>query len=547
MIGVLSKPDQRAAVEEFFELFKTPWEFWRDGRRYDAVIVTSERTPQVDARLLVVYGAGDTTAAGMTADHTGGVLRWHGTLVPIYGRVGTFKTTESGNDVQLTTAAGDAAAVRADDVTHRQVRVGFDLFNEVQYLMTAGQPVTNAPIPTLDVHIAILREWLLDAGVALTEILPAPAGHRFAVCLTHDIDFIGVRQHKFDHSMWGFVHRSTIGGLTKLMRGRISVRRYVSMLRAVLLLPFVYLGWAKDFWEPFDWYRRVERSLAATYFLIPYKGRAGEDVPGRRGARRATAYDVTDLSQSVAVLTQEGYEIGVHGIDAWHSTERGREERARVAAITGATEVGIRMHWLLRDSQTMRVLEEAGYSYDSTAGYNETIGYRNGTGQVFRPFGAHSLLELPLHIQDGALFYPGQLNLTEPEAERRCQELVANAERFGGVVTVLWHDRSHGPERFWGDFYMTLVRTLQSSAAWFGTAAQIVGWFRKRRDVRFVATQDGKGHTLRYEGAEIDPPVVVRSYKPRSGAGSAMRDAVPAFVDLPWNGKAPVPLEELCV
>ena len=37
------------------------------------------------------------------------------------------------------------------------------------------------------------------------------------------------------------------------------------------------------------------------------------------------------------------------------------------------------MHWLLHDANTPSVLDEAGYAYDSTVGYNETIGYRAGT------------------------------------------------------------------------------------------------------------------------------------------------------------------------
>src|SRR5207247_325007 len=147
---------------------------------------------------------------------------------------------------------------------------------------------------------------------------------------------------------------------------------------------------------------------------------AGEHVSGRYGSRRATAYDVTDLPEWTATLTQAGCEVGVHGIDAWHSVDSGREELARVAGVAGASVVGMRMHWLLRDTNTAAVLENAGYAYDSTAGYNETIGYRNGTGQVFRPLGTASLLELPLHIQDGALFYPQQLDLSETEAEGRC-------------------------------------------------------------------------------------------------------------------------------
>ena len=94
--------------------------------------------------------------------------------------------------------------------------------------------------------------------------------------------------------------------------------------------------------------------------------------------------------------------------------------RLHAAVTAGKSSIGIRMHWLLRDARTPSVLENAGYAYDSTVGYNETVGYRAGTTQVFRPQGVRRLLELPLHIQDGALFYPQQLDLSEADAWKSC-------------------------------------------------------------------------------------------------------------------------------
>jgi hypothetical protein len=203
------------------------------------------------------------------------------------------------------------------------------------------------------------------------------------------------------------------------------------------------------------------------------------------------------------------------------------------------------MHWLLRDANTPSVLERAGYAYDSTLGYNETVGYRGGTNQVFRPLGAQTLLELPLHIQDGALFYPQRLNLSEPEADKRCQALIDNANTFGGALTLLWHDRSHAPERFWGDFYVNLLQTLRSLNCWFGTAAQVIDWFRKRRQVRFeqVEASSGARTRLRYQGEEIEPPLTVRIYVPghRRDHRESVRDV--EHSDIPWNGKSVDELE----
>lgn len=553
MIGVVANVDEIPIVEEFFELFKTPWEFHRPGRRYDVVIATSDEIPEVQATLLVVYGAG---AKNIDACHSvaafsrqrGSSLQHQEIFLPIYGDLLTFAETSAG--VACVRTDSGTAGLRFRSVDGEILRLGYDLFQEVRVLLSDGQPLENAYLPTLDIHITMLREWILGAGIALLEIPPAPAERSFIVCLTHDIDFVGIRNHFFDHSMWGFLYRSTVGAVRDLFRRRISITRFFKMWRAVVSLPLVYLGWAKDFWDPFDWYLRVEKNLPATYFFIPFKRRPGEHVPGRNASRRGTAYDITDLPQQLAILASEGCEIGVHGIDSWHSAAKGRDELARIAAVSGQSSIGIRMHWLLRDQETFRVLEQVGYAYDSTIGYNETIGYRSGTTQVFRPLGARSLLELPMNIQDGALFYPQRLDLPESEAWERCSKLIESSIRYQGVLTVLWHDRSHGPERFWGDFYIRLVQTLKSSDAWFGTSAQVVNWFRNRRDVRFERVESADDVSLvrtRYQGDEILPPLKIRVHRPLEGpADSTSRHKTESnFVDVPWNGRDSHEIDQL--
>jgi hypothetical protein len=544
VIGVLSSADRAPAVEEFFQLFKTPWEYYQPDREYDVVLVTGEHVPELATKLLLVYSSEVTTidqpsGIRVVSRQRGAIVNARHTPVPIYGQLATFDVDRP-TAVALRTTSGSIAGVRVDSERGDMIRLGYDLFTEVEHLLSAGQPTEHARIPTLDIHIQALRTWIVEAGLPLLEIPPIPAGHMFAVCLTHDIDFVGIGRHRFDHTMWGFLYRATFGAVRDLLRGRMSLGRLLRVWRAVGSLPFVYLGWAKDFWDPFEWYLRVEKNLPATYFLIPFKGCAGERVPGRHPSRRATAYDVRDLPEWTALLMKEGCELGVHGIDAWHSVEKGRDELARIAEVTGDSGVGVRMHWLLNDPHTPAVVEKAGYAYDSTAGYNETIGYRNGTSQVFRPVGAQALLELPLHIQDGALFYSKRLDLSQSEAEARCGALIENAGEAGGVLSVLWHDRSHAPERLWGDFYLRLLHRLKASKAWFGTGRQVVEWFQKRRQVRFEMVETGAavGTVPRYDGATITPPLIVRLHR---RCADERHQGTPAetaleYVDVPWNG-----------
>jgi peptidoglycan/xylan/chitin deacetylase (PgdA/CDA1 family) len=204
-------------------------------------------------------------------------------------------------------------------------------------------------------------------------------------------------------------------------------------------------------------------------------------------------------------LEAAGCEIGLHGIDAWLDSSAGCEELEEIRRITGTREIGVRMHWLYFNEGSPATLEHAGADYDSTIGYNETVGYRAGTTQVYKPLGVRRLLELPLHVMDTALFYPTHLNLSPKDARRRVSSIIDNAVQHGGVVTVNWHDRSIAPERCWGDFYINAVQELRSKGAWFATAAETVSWFRARRSTT-LDEANCEPHTLPVEHAGRNLP-----------------------------------------
>jgi peptidoglycan/xylan/chitin deacetylase (PgdA/CDA1 family) len=551
MIGVIAKPGQVESVEEFFQLFKTPWEIWRANRSYDVVIASTVEVPDISTRLLIVCGAEAKTSDPRFEIATSSVfpratLDHRGSKLPIYQGTVTF-IAESGSSL-CTIEEERIAGIRLHKPGMTVLRLGYDLFQEVEYLLQTGQPPEWAATASIDAHARLLRTWILEEGIPFVEVPPSPSGHSFSVCLTHDIDFIGIKQHKLDHTMWGFLVRATLGSLSRLVKGEISLGQCLQGWRAVLSVPFVYVGWARDFWLPFEWYLNADKGLGTTYFLIPFKGRPGENVESKHADRRAAAYDILDIAEWTTALLRSGCEIGVHGIDSWHSTEEARKEIARTRSVTGQNKIGVRMHWLLESERTAEILEEAGYSYDSTTGYNETVGYRCGTSQVFRPIGAKDLLELPVLIQDGALFYPGRLSLAKSEAWERCHRLIRDACENGGVLTLIWHDRSPHPERFWGEFYLRLVDQLKSQGAWFGTASQVVGWYRERRAVVFSLPETPPGAVkikLNHRGGKITPPLRIRVHRPgHAFHGHESRKVENrTAVDLEWTGESNIEID----
>ncbi len=558
MIGISCRDEEGAIVREFFELFKTPWEFYREERLYDVVIAAAHgEKGAVPAKLVLLYGTDHTDfdqAKGISTQsrRDEALIELEEKALPIYSGLVTFK----GEYPPLLPVRGTAewAALRVGGMDRTVLRVGFNLWAEIGLLLSRGQPAENALIPTLELHIALLRIWIVEAGIPVVEIPPIPAGHMFITCLTHDVDFLRIRDYGLDSTMLGFLYRASLGSLLALLRGRLSQKKLLTNWKALASLPFVYLGLCRDFWYRFQEYAAVENGSRSTFFIIPFKNRPGDSFTQGMGKLRMVRYDIDDVRETVRELAGRGFEIGVHGIDAWHDVERAREERNRVAPFSVNAEMGIRIHWLCFSEESFKILGEAGFSYDSSFGYNHAIGYKGGTAQVFRPIGADSLLELPLHVQDTALFSFRRLNLSEEKAWDLCHGLIENARLLGGVLTIVWHDRSMAPERLWGDFYVRLLRSFKEECAWCAPAGEVVAWFRKRRALTFdrVVSEDGTVRiSLSINGDEtssrIDPPVMVRVHVPSEKSGKEPQKAVlkTRHVDVPWKGESmlEIPLE----
>jgi hypothetical protein len=540
VIGIISSEAHVSAVREFFELFKTPWEFWREGVTYDVVIASSTDIPEhLITNALVIYsaersGMDETETTSIEARVSGNWIEWDGGDCPVYGKLLVFRG--DGEPIVTRHQSTSMVGMRLANEGRPTVRIGFDLFYEVYFLLSQGQPSENAQTPAMDRQIALLRELLLGLGTPLVEVLPAPNGYEFVACLTHDVDFVGIRDHWFDHTMFGFLFRCFVGSLQDVLRGRLSWKKCLRNWAAGLSLPLVLINVVDDFWLEFDRYREMEKGLGSTFYFIPFPNTPGllESTPAP--ARRAAKYDLTQIRGQVQELVDHDCEVGLHGIDAWHDQQKGKTESSRIREFTGESQLGIRMHWLYWGKESATVLDASGFDYDSTSGFNNAVGFRAGTTQVFRPLGVKHLLELPLNIQDSALFYPDRMNLSERDALDTCKNVIRSVLSGRGALTLNWHTRSLSPERLWGEFYATLLNELHTHRVWFGTAHQIVEWFRYRRKVSFSSAEsdetaidlaisdsaDTSGHSF-----------AVRFYHPRTDDSSPSR----CYTDVEWNGQ----------
>lgn len=537
MIGVIARQESHDVVKEFFELFKTPWQFYQPEHEYSVVLCDGCEAPEgTKASLVVSYAnsrlpdEADALVVRHPRNDSGSLIGWNEDELPLYGEYLSF-SIPSRPLLQDHQTGGCVGFVR-EERSGIHVRIGYGLFDEVRHLLTIGQPELRATIPTLDLHIALLRELMLTSGVAFTEIPPVPEGYKFIACLTHDVDHPSIKLHGFDHTVMGFLLRATIGSLLNVAKRRISWKQACQNWLAVLKLPLVHLGLAADFWRTFDRYLSIEAGHPSTFFFVPFSR-----TPGLRGevsapGKRATAYGVADVADVVRSLKHAGSEIGLHGIDAWHDVNSGRAELEEIRSVSAGQSCGVRMHWLYWDAGAPAKLEAAGATYDSTVGYNGEIGYRAGTAQVYRPLNADRLLELPLIIMDTALFFPSHLNLTPADAKVRVANLIDNALRHGGCLTINWHDRSIAPERLWGDFYRGLIQELKCKGAWITNAAEVVGWFHDRRSFSWRQEEASKHsrNTCHKSDCSSDPPKFQVHNHSRGGFSPVVPDRASSFV-----------------
>src|SRR5215467_9109254 len=165
MIGVAARDEERDSVCEFFELFKTPWEFCRGNDPYEVVIRTDGAIDDRSSKLVIVYGSQPPPLAGKmkecrrAQDHDT-TLSWNGERIPVYGSCVAFSPGPGCPDLVVEATGEPVVSVTRTD-GRTVVSVGYDLFREVRFLLTEGQPPTHAGIPTLERHIAFLRDLIV--------------------------------------------------------------------------------------------------------------------------------------------------------------------------------------------------------------------------------------------------------------------------------------------------------------------------------------------------------------------------------------------------
>jgi peptidoglycan/xylan/chitin deacetylase (PgdA/CDA1 family) len=283
-----------------------------------------------------------------------------------------------------------------------------------------------------------------------------PDGRTFAVCLTHDIDAIYEPVlHKAGKARAALMQggfRDSLGMLLKVPR-----RCY----------PWVNFDSIVSLEERYD--------ARSSFFFLSLE-------PGDM----EFSYAPRDIGEEIGDLVDRGCEVGLHGdFRAYHDSESLDAQKRRLEGITGKPLRGFRSHFLrFRIPESWEILSRAGFLYDTTYGYADVVGFRNGMCHPFRPFNLRSgeeigILEIPLAVMDGTLW--DYMRLDMPGSWKIIQHLVDAVAGCRGVLTILWHNTSMESNNL--ALYEKVLAYCHGKGAWMPTMVDLADWWTKSRYV----------------------------------------------------------------
>lgn len=300
-----------------------------------------------------------------------------------------------------------------------------------------------------DVYAARVSEFLVRNGLNPEY----PNGENFALCLTHDIDALRFSARRTIYEAVRSLGRGHVAAASNMLLSRLSKKH-------------------NPLWN-FDKIMKLEEQYNAKssfYFLALERN----DVDFR--------YDLSEVEDELRTIVDQGWEVGLHGgLEAYDNLQQLKREKQALEEAVGKKVIGYRNHYLkFKVPTTWQLLREAGFAYDTTFGYADCAGFRNGLCHPFYPFDLTAnkwidVLEIPLTIMDCTLSV--YMGLDWKSMWDLAKHLIDTVQRQRGVITVLWHNEYMiGPML---DFYEDILRYCRSRNAWMTSGEKIWRWWEK--------------------------------------------------------------------
>jgi len=281
-----------------------------------------------------------------------------------------------------------------------------------------------------------------------------PDNKPFGVCLTHDVDEI---YPPVSHVVYSSV--------------LCLKNRDISLLKKFLL------GKNKKY-SPYWNFKKIvsieqKYDAVSSFYLIA----SPSDIKRFR-------YNVEDLEEELGNVTDQGCEIGLHGgYYSCNDPQAIKSEKERLESVLGKKIIGYRNHYLqFKIPETWEILQDLGFTYDTTLGYNEGVGFRNGMCHPFKPYNlitekSMDILEIPLIIMDVSLFLQTK---NFDMALSTAKKMIDTVEHLNGIITLNWHSNTFNCpfKKDWERMYEKILVYCSQKNAWLTNGGEITHWWK---------------------------------------------------------------------
>jgi peptidoglycan/xylan/chitin deacetylase (PgdA/CDA1 family) len=280
-------------------------------------------------------------------------------------------------------------------------------------------------------YASVLMAWMEnvqrngDCREELPRAMSPVPGVRHLVLATHDIDFY-------------FVNRaSTLLRLIKNLGIAAQAYRSWSYLFGNLrMIQQLFAG------------KRIGDFIPALLDAAERDGFRSSFFAVTRGSHRRDAqYRLEDIIRQLALAAERSFSVGIHG--SYHSAMENPSLRKETELLRARLErrvLGNRQHWLrfAQHKDLFHEIRQADLLADSTLGFPDTVGFRNGASFAFPPYDfenerPHSFLEIPLILMDGGLEAASRAQKDAPQ--NVAEQVLRESRKYGwGGVAILWHN-----------------------------------------------------------------------------------------------------------
>jgi len=176
-------------------------------------------------------------------------------------------------------------------------------------------------------------------------------------------------------------------------------------------------------------------------------------------------YNIKDerITGIIKTLDKGGWEIGVHGsFNSFKSSAALKNEKNTLEEILGKEIYGIRQHYLnLIPGKTWEYQSGAGFLYDSSWGYSNQTGIKDGKVRPFAPLNNHFIV-FPLFIMDYCF-------MQEENRWNKFELLCSEIEKHNGVLVINWHNNEFSRNDYPGseEAYIECIERCSDKGAVF--------------------------------------------------------------------------------